>query len=118
MRADTGAVRPPGEVCALGRVNRQETTAQTCIACHDGTVASVSLAAAPGAHDAHPVDVSYDAATLRNGRLHRRFDVSRALALPAGKVTCVTCHDGASEEPMHTALPMSGSRMCLSCHDI
>ena len=108
-----------GDPCQLASADRARATARQCLACHDGTVApAVGEAALGGPHGSHPVDLGYDAAAARNRRLHPRFDLSRALALPGGNVACVTCHDGASREPHHTALPMARSAMCLGCHDL
>ena len=99
-----------GGSCLLGRVDRQAATTSLCLSCHDGTVA---------AHrDGHPVDIVYEVAVARNPRLRTRYELSRRLALPDGKISCVTCHDGASSEPMHTSLPMSRSALCFGCHAV
>lgn len=66
----------------------------------------------------HPVDVSYREAASRNRRLHSPFQVSQRLSLPEGRVTCLSCHDGASGQPKHVALPMARSELCFACHDI
>jgi predicted CXXCH cytochrome family protein len=104
-----------GDVCTLRTVERSAASTQSCLTCHDGTVAGVHGAIGGGEH---PIDVSYDAAAATNLRLRTRFELSRRLVLPAGQLTCVTCHDGASSEPKHTALTMSQSALCTSCHAI
>jgi len=99
-----------GGSCLLGRVDREAATTSLCRSCHDGTLA---------AHvDGHPVDIVYEVAVARNPRLRTRYELSRRLALPEGKISCVTCHDGASREPMHTSLPMSRSALCFGCHAV
>ncbi|HET9597458.1 MAG TPA: hypothetical protein VFP65_17855 [Anaeromyxobacteraceae bacterium] len=108
-----------GTACILPSVDRETTTARACLSCHDGTFGATHLgpragtAAGPGVH---PVDVSYEVASLRR-KLRPRYQVSRRLVMPEGQVTCVTCHDGASPERHHLAMSMSQSGMCRSCHD-
>ena len=124
--ADSAAAPLPSldEPCTLARVDRYQATTRECLSCHDGMIAparAISLPAGWGpaaSHGDHPVDVSYDQASARNHRLRTRYALSRSLALPGGKVTCVTCHDGASREPRHTSLTMSRSALCLGCHDV
>jgi predicted CXXCH cytochrome family protein len=116
LLASTPASGAPGaDVCGLRTVERGAATTQSCLTCHDGTVAGVHGTLGAGEH---PIDVSYDVAAAANLRLRSRFDLSRRLVLPAGRLTCVTCHDGASSEPKHTALTMSQSALCTSCHAI
>jgi predicted CXXCH cytochrome family protein len=114
LSRDTG-----GEgACVLASVARETATARLCLSCHDGTFGTAHLAARAGSAagpGVHPVDVSYDLAAARR-RLRPRHEVSRRLVMPDGRVTCVTCHDGASPERYHLALTMSQSAMCQSCH--
>jgi predicted CXXCH cytochrome family protein len=106
--------------CTLKSVDRTAASTRDCLTCHDGSLGSLhaSLRSPDGTLSTHPVDVSYDDAVARNPRLHTRYELSRRLALPGGKVACVTCHDGTSAEPQHTALTMSRSQLCFSCHAI
>jgi predicted CXXCH cytochrome family protein len=119
-RSDGGAVSSPlDDVCTLARIDRLTTSSRECLSCHDGTVGPArAIGPTPGSHDAHPIDVSYERAAQRNPRLHSRFEISRSLALPDGQVACVTCHDGASKEPMHTALSLDRGKLCTSCHGV
>lgn len=115
-------------VCALGRLDRAQSPSRTCLSCHDGTTGtgvSYTVArtgqAAPlsGMHASHPIEVTYGAAQARRPRtLVPEALLPAALVLPEGKVACVTCHDGASSERHHTAVSMSRSRLCSSCHDL
>lgn len=110
--------------CALGRQNRQLATTQSCLSCHDGSVAmavnyAVGAAVGGGMHASHPVDVDYAAAAARlPGRLQPAGSLPANLVLPGGKVTCVTCHDGASSEKAHASMPLARSRLCMGCHDL
>jgi len=113
--------------CALGRTARAQATTRTCMGCHDGTSASgvdYQRGDAPPSmlsamHRSHPVDVDYATAEMRKPHLfHPAASLPASLVLPGGKVTCVTCHDGASREPAHAAISQSRSRLCTSCHDL
>lgn len=106
--------------CALGRVGRLEATTRTCLSCHDGLTASgVEYATGRGGHGSHPVDVDYGQAAMRpRARFRPQASLPASVVLPGGRVTCTSCHDGASSEKSHTAMPMDRSRLCLSCHDV
>lgn len=107
------ATRSTADLCTLRTEDRASATVQACVSCHDGLVTGTHAFAGTGEH---PVDVSYDAAAARNLRLLTRFQVSRRIYLPEGKITCVSCHDGGSAEPNHTAVSMNRSALCTSCH--
>lgn len=114
--------------CALGRVNRAQMDSRTCLGCHDGTSApgvayqrphEVGRSLASAMHTAHPVDVDYElAASQKPGSLHPVGILPESLVLPQGKVSCVTCHDGASREKHRVSVSMSRSRLCAACHDV
>jgi predicted CXXCH cytochrome family protein len=101
------------DLCTLRTEDRTAATVQACVSCHDGLVTGTHAFVGDGEH---PVDVSYDMAAARDQRLLSRFEVSRRIYLPEGKITCVSCHDGASTEPNHTAVSMNRSALCTSCH--
>jgi len=115
-------------LCALGRVNRAQTDTRTCLGCHDGTSATgvayqrpseLGRSGQSAMHSSHPVDVDYQLAAMKKpGLLHPSGGLPENLLLPHGKVTCVTCHDGASREKNHVSVSMSRSRLCSSCHSI
>ncbi len=113
--------------CALGRTDRQQASARSCLSCHDGTTGTAASYTTPqdaaprlsAMHGAHPIEVVYAVARARNpSQLHPQELLPRGLVLPGGKVTCVTCHDGASREPHRAAVSLSRSRLCMSCHDL
>ncbi|BDG10279.1 hypothetical protein AMPC_33920 [Anaeromyxobacter paludicola] len=110
-----------GAVCVLGRVNRLEASSRSCLTCHDGSVEGKRIyrnAAGHRGENVHPIEVSYTDRAAFSDRFEPPRRLHPALVLQDGKVTCVTCHDGMSEQPYHTALPMNGSRLCLSCHRV
>lgn len=100
---------PPESICTIASADRITTTSIECLSCHDGTVTE-SIA------ESHPFDVDYDAARTRSSDLRPRGALPANLVLPGGKVTCLTCHDGASTEPAKTSLPQAGSQLCFACH--
>jgi predicted CXXCH cytochrome family protein len=103
-----------------------------CMRCHDGTLAAdmfgglTSPAAAnihhpvlfTSAHSAnHPVGVAYPEFDPEFRPLHAI--VSEGLvALPNGRVECVSCHDPHNEYGLPDMLTKSNARsaLCLTCH--
>jgi len=90
-------------------LDRSAVDSRRCLACHDG-----SAGPAVPLHDSHPVERSYADAWMAQ-RGHLRAIPAPELVLAAGRVTCATCHAGASPHPASTALP--GSRLCQGCHE-
>ena len=96
-----------------------------CLACHDGTVSSnverggASWNHAGGIGLSHPIGVVYQDAVRRpDSRLHPERSLPEALTLVNGQVECVTCHDHYSSVPGLLVMDNSGSRLCLSCHNL
>lgn len=96
-----------------------------CLSCHDGSVASSTgtESYAPGSMGdeghAHPIDISYVESVLRNRtRLRNPAAVDRRLAMPDGKVQCVTCHDRSSTEDHMLVMSNAGSALCYGCHEM
>ena len=117
-------VSTQNEICELARADRRHTPSQSCVNCHDGTVATGvehrGITAGVGRRNGtHPVDVNFaQLRRLSRGRLRELAELPKALVLQDGIiVTCVTCHNGASQQPSHVAVPLSGSALCFSCHN-
>jgi hypothetical protein len=106
----------PETVCTLGRVDRANTPSSRCLSCHDGSVAPAVTGTAvfPGDHGAHPVSVSY-AFAPRGVSIRALGPRDARVVLPAGRVECVTCHEGRGRGPHHTVIPPA--ELCASCHD-
>jgi len=66
----------------------------TCLACHS-------------MYQSHPVDIDYEQAASRQGAGLReaREVLRRGIFLPAGRLTCFTCHDGNSRWKHRLAIP-------------
>ena len=116
-------------ICELRNTVRDQVDSARCLACHDGSLAPAVHAnipaqsfenlseAAPSSDASHPVEIDYEAARARRpAALTPASDLSPALVLTRGKLTCGTCHDGRSTLPAHVAVTLAGSRICTSCH--
>jgi predicted CXXCH cytochrome family protein len=116
-RAGPGAIAG-GDICELRLADRARTTSRSCLACHDGSIATGRMARAHEGSGAHPVDVDYLASRARRPGLRAPGALPPGLVLVNGTVACTTCHDPRSSERAKTALPMGRSAMCFGCHDI
>jgi predicted CXXCH cytochrome family protein len=95
---------------------------QTCLGCHDGTVAFDRHADLPDAYllspnGNHPVLISYNAAYVRNPRSFvepSRLDPH--IALLNGQVQCVSCHTATVQGTWIMVKSNNRSALCLSCH--
>ncbi len=97
------AAQSPAAVagCKLFQPGAKEMPAAECTGCHSTGHGGSAMA------ESHPVGVEYGVAQARspNG-LRPGGDVAkRGVALPNGKVECVTCHDAASPWASRIALP-------------
>ncbi|MBI3182985.1 MAG: hypothetical protein HYZ28_12685 [Myxococcales bacterium] len=104
------------ELCELSGVERSSVNSGQCIACHDGSIASHALFSSGAGDGSHAVEIDYEQTRLGSNWLVPGAELPSALILSGGRITCATCHDGASAEPHRTALPMIGSAMCFGCH--
>ncbi len=93
--------------CELPRADRAAAASATCLACHDGS-------AARGLGESHPVEVDYPAAFARDpDRYAPAASLPPEVLLVGGRVTCTSCHDGASP---HRARAVEPARLCQACH--
>ena len=122
------------------RFGRSRTSAEgpgpgtrTCLQCHDGTIASETVAGAlkerslntehPGVFDIghdptdHPVGIEYP--QVNEGfRPITLVAAQGTVVLPDGKVECVSCHDPHDFAGVEHMLVTSNARsaLCLTCH--
>lgn len=100
-----------------------------CLSCHDGASAADSAnmtSAGPGrvhvdgTQQNHPVGVAYQRVNRSKNvsRLHPVARLPQQIALPEGKVSCVSCHDLYAGVRYLLAVPTRDSRLCLACHDV
>jgi predicted CXXCH cytochrome family protein len=105
----------------------------SCLRCHDGTVASPTIAGVtrdrfvnkrhPGIFTAghgtsnHPVGVDYPGFDPEY-QPAPSVEFSRKVMLPNGRVECTSCHDPHNDSGLDYMLVMSNARsaLCLQCH--
>jgi hypothetical protein len=98
-----------GAPCELARADRARTSSASCLACHDG-------AAGRELGPSHPVEVDYGSAAAREPDRYVPAALLRAdVPLVDGKVSCTSCHDGASP---HAKRAVDPGRLCLACHQM
>lgn len=106
-------------------------TSLICMSCHNGTVAASTIGASgrvladervgfelpetAALHD-HPIGVPYP--SNRKGYRPPGGVESRGVALPNGRVECISCHDPHDAKGVDKMLVMSNRRsdLCLACH--
>jgi predicted CXXCH cytochrome family protein len=114
-----------GLTASQGLLDRES---RRCLECHDG-VNAVEHTSGPfegrigyrgDPRRSHPVGVPYRSAPGRSGSAVLRPEVllPPEVRLPGGSVSCVSCHDLYAMEPRRLAVPLEGSRLCFTCHDM
>lgn len=99
-----------------------------CLSCHSdgagGFLVEVDMSGNVrhgGSRVAHPVGVEYNVALLRGNERKSRFNAAAGLdkkvLLPNGMVSCVSCHQGYSDQHGELVMSNAGSRLCLECHN-
>ena len=112
-----------------GSGDRIDAESRSCLGCHDGVTASESRNPAgagrgggsladPGRN--HPIAVRYP--TRQRGDFDVPFRPVSALPqevrLPGGKVSCVSCHNLYAPGRKLLAVPIEGSQLCFTCHQL
>jgi predicted CXXCH cytochrome family protein len=105
-----------------------DAESRRCLECHDGVSASEALnptgpARGTGMGDVatnHPVGVQYPSAARRgSGTRYRPASLlPREVQLPGGAVSCVSCHNLYAPGKNHLTVPIEGSELCFTCHDM
>ncbi|MEK6798711.1 MAG: cytochrome c3 family protein [Planctomycetota bacterium] len=100
-----------------------------CLSCHDGVNAGEAAYDTPWNRGGgsvgdsgrnHPVGVSYPRAgkTRANVRLRPATLLPEAVRLPGGAVSCLSCHNLYASTPKLLSVPIEGSRLCMTCHQM
>ncbi len=100
-----------------------------CLACHDGVNASearfetsrtrrVGFSGDPGRN--HPIGVPYPRSVEpgRDSRYRPASLLPEEVRLPGGKVSCVSCHNLYATDRARLAVPIEGSKLCFTCHEM
>ncbi|UCE58681.1 MAG: hypothetical protein JSU63_14710 [Phycisphaerales bacterium] len=106
-----------------------DSASRSCMGCHDGVSASESANSTawnrgPGSRGDsrrnHPVGVSYAVRSSKQLANHLRpvALLPPEIRLPNGQVSCTSCHDLYGTERGRLAVPIEGSKLCFSCHDL
>jgi len=106
-----------------------DATSRRCLGCHDGVSASDSSYATaenrgPGdlgdPRRNHPIGVPYPSQRLRghSSRFKPATGLPKEVRLPGGGVGCSSCHNLYSKDPKKLTVPVEGSRLCFTCHDM
>jgi len=105
-----------------------DTASLQCLSCHDGVTAQETGYTTAGGHgggrldDAarnHPVGIRYG--TLRRDQGTRLRGVSSLppqVRLPDGRVSCISCHNLYGNDAKLLSVPLEGSALCFSCHEM
>lgn len=106
-----------------------DTASRRCMSCHDGVNASDSPYSAPGGRAStdygdtrrnHPVGVQYEnrRSRAKGVRMKPSSMLPNEVQLIGNTVGCTSCHNLYSQERYKLAVPIEGSRLCLTCHDM
>jgi len=87
-----------------------------CLTCHveHGNGSRIGARASGGTH---PIGANYRDAQ-RRGNYRTAAELPSEIALPDGKVGCVSCHNGYSREHGSLVVTTDRSRLCFSCHNM
>ncbi|MHC4698865.1 MAG: cytochrome c3 family protein [Planctomycetota bacterium] len=113
---------------STGLPGRLDAQSQQCLGCHDGvtaresrnTLGSSIVGADWDDRRSHPIGVPY----MDAGRGHGEGAYTpasmlpRQVRLPGGRVSCVSCHDLYARDRYLLTIPIEGSELCLTCHDM
>jgi len=100
-----------------------------CLSCHDGVNASdagheTGLTRGSGylgdKDGNHPIGVPYPRFGKRRDEVPLRpaAALPETVQLPGGFVGCVSCHDLYQPDKNKLSVPIEGSRLCLTCHEL
>lgn len=100
-----------------------------CLSCHDGVSApDTPYQTGGGAHSGdlgepgrnHPIGVRYPWGGKRGGdsSLRPASLLPKTVQLPRDNVGCVSCHNLYANSPKLLSVPIEGSALCFTCHDM
>ena len=106
-----------------------DAESRRCLECHDGVTAGESAyqtkwnrgdGAIGDKQRNHPVGVRYSFAPSRptDSRLRPPSMLPPVVRLPGGNVSCLSCHNLYGREPNRLTVPIEGSALCFTCHDM
>ena len=108
---------------------RLDAASRRCLGCHDGVTGSDTVIAAAGMPQRgfvgdrkrnHPVGVAYRPQARRRAEVPLKPTALLPVnvILPGGQVSCISCHDIYAPQRGLLTVPIEGSRLCLTCHEL
>lgn len=100
-----------------------DTFSIQCMSCHDslsddlGVRITGNIIRHNSDRGNHPVGMLYEN-SISYGGYRRVAQIPREIVLPNGKVSCISCHHGYSDNHGKLVMTNNGSKLCFSCHDI
>ena len=112
-----------------GRGGSLDRQTKLCLGCHDGVSARESGNTTPwnrghsytgDPRRSHPIGVAYPGVASRASasRFNPAGFLPERMRLPNGNVGCVSCHDLYGREEHLLTVPIKGSALCFTCHDL
>ena len=114
------------ETSSSGSIDR---ASGTCLTCHDGVTAPDTAYETSWNRGSgylgdkgrnHPIGVRYPHAEARrrDPPLRPAALLPEAVRLPGGMISCLSCHNLYATDPKHLTVPIEGSRLCMTCHQM
>lgn len=110
------------------RTGNLDGTSTRCLTCHDGVSAQEALYSTGGpSGDSsfsdkgrnHPIGVPFRKNRIKSGmKLRPESVLPASIRLPKGQVSCVSCHNLYNTKRKRLSVPIEGSALCFSCHDM
>ncbi len=104
-------------------IGEMDTFSLQCMSCHEtlGDDLGIRMSGNVIRHSSdrgnHPVGMPYQR-SIGYGGYRAMAMLPKEIVLPNGKVSCISCHDGYSEQHGGLVMENEGSRLCYSCHDL
>lgn len=128
MAVDVAHVRPD-QTASRGVGGRLDDDSVRCLSCHDGVNASEAQNMTSWNRGAgfngpvsgnHPIGMPYPNRPSRGVEAGFRPAslLPREMQLPNGVVSCVSCHNLYGREKDLLSVPIEGSELCFTCHDM
>jgi predicted CXXCH cytochrome family protein len=96
-----------------------------CIACHENESDALGIRMGKNnivLHNSgganHPIGMRYPANPGRDVNLRPKGALPRAILLPDGRMSCVSCHQVYKKDHGKLVMPNEGSALCLQCHNV
>lgn len=100
-----------------------DTFSIQCMTCHESLSDDLAVGISGNVirHNSgrsnHPVGMNYQT-SMTYGGYRSVAQIPKEVVLPNGKVSCISCHHGYSDNHGKLVMDNKGSKLCFSCHDI